>query len=230
MSPEQLRGKTIDGRSDIFSFGALLFEMVSGHQAFGKDNNAETISAILNEPPNFSLLPRKFRPVVQKAMQKRAADRYQTISELSDDLRVLVDDTAKDTDPEYSFTNWFGARSVISTAFRRYISGKVPRSGAGRSYYRCRIRTRMPEPCLLRNRSFPNLSPNVKPFSLMLGHIYSAALPSWCSLLSRLSISGQLGCKATPTRSMTCTPFAWSSGKMQAALSIWDTARRITAR
>ena len=136
MSPEQLRGKTIDGRSDIFSFGALLFEMVSGHQAFGKDNNAETISAILNEPPNFSLLPRKFRPVVQKAMQKRAADRYQTISELSDDLRILVDDTAKDTDPEYSFTNWFGARSVISTAFRRYISGKVPRSGAGRSYYR----------------------------------------------------------------------------------------------
>jgi len=136
MSPEQLRGKTIDGRSDIFSFGALLFEMVSGHQAFGKDNNAETISAILNEPPNFSLLPRKFRPVVQKAMQKKAADRYQTISELSDDLRVLVDDTAKDTDPEYSFTNWFGARDVISTAFRRYLSGRTPRSNTGRSFYR----------------------------------------------------------------------------------------------
>ena len=51
MSPEQVQGQEVDGRSDIFSFGAILYEMLSGKRAFKKDSGVETMSAILNEEP-----------------------------------------------------------------------------------------------------------------------------------------------------------------------------------
>lgn len=51
MSPEQLRGKPVDQRTDIFSFGTVLYEMLSGQKAFQKEATADTISAILREDP-----------------------------------------------------------------------------------------------------------------------------------------------------------------------------------
>ena len=51
MSPEQVRGQATDARSDIFSFGAVLYEMVTGHRAFQKDSNASTLAAVLNQEP-----------------------------------------------------------------------------------------------------------------------------------------------------------------------------------
>src|SRR5260370_3440141 len=51
MSPEQLRGEVVDGRSDIFSLGCVLYEMVAGQKAFARNTAAESISAILNEDP-----------------------------------------------------------------------------------------------------------------------------------------------------------------------------------
>ncbi len=51
MAPEQVRGAAIDSRTDIFAFGAVLYEMVSGHRAFKRDTAAETMTAILKEDP-----------------------------------------------------------------------------------------------------------------------------------------------------------------------------------
>jgi len=51
MSPEQVRGKPADARSDIFSFGAILYEMLSGKRAFSGDSAVDTMSAILKEDP-----------------------------------------------------------------------------------------------------------------------------------------------------------------------------------
>jgi serine/threonine protein kinase len=63
MSPEQVRGKPADARSDIFSFGAVLYEMLSGKRAFLGDSNADTMSAILKEdPPNLSETNRNISP------------------------------------------------------------------------------------------------------------------------------------------------------------------------
>ena len=51
MSPEQARGQTVDARSDIFSLGCVLYEMVTGRQAFGRPTAAETLAAILRDDP-----------------------------------------------------------------------------------------------------------------------------------------------------------------------------------
>lgn len=86
MSPEQLRGKTVDERSDIFSLGSLLFEMIAAQPAFTRDNNAETISAILNDEPDWSLIPHPLRPILQKCLAKSKEDRYDSTENLLEDL------------------------------------------------------------------------------------------------------------------------------------------------
>lgn len=137
MSPEQLRGKLIDGRSDIFSFGALFYEILSGRQAFSKDNNAEAITAILHEEPDLSILPTKFQPFVRKTLMKDRSERYQTAGDLLRDLRELSKDTAEITEPHNVFSNWFGAKSALNTAFERIFSSGTRRTAdTPRQYHR----------------------------------------------------------------------------------------------
>ncbi len=89
MSPEQLRGKRLDARTDIFSFGAMFYEMIAGRQAFARENNAETISAILNDEPDFSLIPSNLQPILSKSLMKNKDLRYKSAKDLADDLREL---------------------------------------------------------------------------------------------------------------------------------------------
>jgi eukaryotic-like serine/threonine-protein kinase len=94
MSPEQVRGEVLDGRSDIFSFGVVLYEMLSGHQPFGQKSAAATASAILTSDPSplarFSReLPAELERIVSKTLRKDPDERYQTIKDLLLDLRSL---------------------------------------------------------------------------------------------------------------------------------------------
>ena len=67
MSPEQVRGKIADSRSDLFSFGAILYEMLSGKRAFQGDTPADTMSAILKEePPELSEVARNVPPALER--------------------------------------------------------------------------------------------------------------------------------------------------------------------
>jgi serine/threonine protein kinase/Tol biopolymer transport system component len=86
MSPEQLCGKPLDARTDIFSFGALVYEMLTGRPAFARENNAETISAILNDQPDLAEVPGILQPIVQKCLMKKSFERYQTAEDLRRDL------------------------------------------------------------------------------------------------------------------------------------------------
>ena len=87
MSPEQVRGQLTDHRSDIFSFGAILHEMISGRRAFRRDNMAETMSAILKEEPedltesNPNISPSLER-IVRRCLEKKAERRFQSTSDL----------------------------------------------------------------------------------------------------------------------------------------------------
>jgi len=94
MSPEQLRGQGVDGRTDIFAFGAILYEMLAGRRAFEKPTSAETMAAILNEePPAISELAPNSPPalvrIVKRCLEKDPEQRFQSASDLAFALEAL---------------------------------------------------------------------------------------------------------------------------------------------
>ena len=94
MSPEQVKGRAADARSDIFSFGAILYEMLSGSRAFHRDTAAETMSAILREePPDLSATNKNVQPglerVVRHCLEKSPEERFHSAHDLAFDLESL---------------------------------------------------------------------------------------------------------------------------------------------
>jgi non-specific serine/threonine protein kinase len=93
MSPEQARGETLDARSDLFSFGAVLYELATGVRAFDGGTPAVVFQAIFSETPRPSRhnpgLPPEFDRIIGKALEKDPELRYQTAAELRSDLRRL---------------------------------------------------------------------------------------------------------------------------------------------
>jgi serine/threonine protein kinase len=83
MSPEQAQGRTLDERSDIFSFGAVLYEMLAGAPAFGGHSTADILSAILRDDPGPLNAPALLERVVRRCLAKNAAQRFQTMSDVA---------------------------------------------------------------------------------------------------------------------------------------------------
>ena len=95
MSPEQVRGEEVDCRTDIFSFGAVLYEMVSGNRAFKRDTTAETMTAILKEdPPELIESGRQIPPaldrIVRHCLEKTPEQRFQSARDLAFDLESIT--------------------------------------------------------------------------------------------------------------------------------------------
>jgi serine/threonine protein kinase len=102
MSPEQASGKPVDARSDIFSFGVVLYEVVAGRKPFQGSTNLETLQTIIYGAPaplEESNVPPRLAALIEKALEKDPADRYPSARDLVVDLRRLTRQTAAVAEP-----------------------------------------------------------------------------------------------------------------------------------
>src|SRR5271170_1545252 len=138
MSPEQAQDKDIDARSDIFSFGIVLYEMATGKRAFPGESPVTIIGEILHKEPkpireSNPQVPEEFQRIVGKALEKDREDRYQTAHELMVDLRRLM---KKETERSHlgspaeppkqeksSKWIWIGAAAVVCAAVWVALAG-----------------------------------------------------------------------------------------------------------
>ena len=99
MSPEQAEGKKLDGRSDIFSFGSVLYEMSTGRRAFQGETKLSTLSAILREEPKpaselAAAVPRELEKIIQRCLRKDPDRRFQQI----EDVKVALEELKEESD------------------------------------------------------------------------------------------------------------------------------------
>ena len=99
MSPEQAEGKAVDARSDIFSFGALLYEMLTGKRAFGGESRMATISAVLRDEPKplseiRAGVPRELERIIARCLRKDPGRRFQHM----EDLRVALEEVKEESE------------------------------------------------------------------------------------------------------------------------------------
>lgn len=114
MSPEQARGTVADARSDQFSFGLVLYELVAGRQAFARDSAVQTLSAIIEADPDLtplSAMPVQVRWIIERCLAKDPADRYASTVDLYRDLRHLRD--------RQSELGRSGAQDIVAPPARR---------------------------------------------------------------------------------------------------------------
>ena len=96
MAPEQVRGEAVDHRADLFNFGAILYEMLSGQRAFRGKSDVETMHAIVKEePPDLAGLnphiPSALQRIIRHCLEKGPQERYQSASDIAFDLEMLTD-------------------------------------------------------------------------------------------------------------------------------------------
>jgi len=118
MSPEQVRGESVDYRTDVFSFGAVLYEMLSGRHPFDARSSLSRISAILEAEPaplasKRTSIPTQLDLVLRKALAKNREERYQSMRQLSADLRSACQNTLaprQRSAGSFGFPKWFFSR------------------------------------------------------------------------------------------------------------------------
>jgi TolB-like protein/Tfp pilus assembly protein PilF/predicted Ser/Thr protein kinase len=119
MSPEQVRGEQVDRRTDLFSFGVVLYEMITGHAPFKADSEAATLHAITDATPEPLArfrreIPSDLQTIVDKALDKNVATRYQHADDLATDLKRLSAAAARQQTPHRDLWNRYVVTSAVA--------------------------------------------------------------------------------------------------------------------
>jgi serine/threonine-protein kinase len=124
MSPEQAKGKAVDRRSDIWSFGVVLFEMLSGQQTFGGETVSDTLAGIIKDTPDWSALPsstpKRVRDLLQRCLQKDPRQRLQAIGDARIAIEEILSGSAQD-DYGVALGGAPGAALPAAQTWRRFV-------------------------------------------------------------------------------------------------------------
>jgi Tol biopolymer transport system component len=135
MSPEQVRAQPVDHRSDIFSFGAVLYEMLSGRRAFRGASAVETMNAILKEdPPDLTETNRQLPPalerIVSHCLEKNPQERFQSARDIAFDLEALSGQSAQavlpvtETERRFQWKPVAGGLAAVLIAAASFVAGR----------------------------------------------------------------------------------------------------------
>ena len=121
MSPEQATGGSVDARSDVFAFGAVLYEMVTGRRVFARSSTAETLAALLREVPKppselVARVPRQLEKLIQRCLAKDPARRSQHMSDVMVELQEVRDELGAPIGPDSPPRRLWPAAVALATA------------------------------------------------------------------------------------------------------------------
>jgi eukaryotic-like serine/threonine-protein kinase len=239
MSPEQAQGKPVDARSDVFSFGTLLYEMLTGTKPFQGENRVSTITAILQQDPKplaevTATLPREAERIVLRCLRKDPARRFQTAS----DLRLALEDLKEDSAMGRLGSIPAAALPATSRWPSAAAAAAIAAIVAGASYWF--LRPRAPAPRALQQITFeagiakdPALSPDGKLLAYASDRGGDGQLDIWLNQLAGgepVRLTSGPGSKSSPQFSADGTRIYYiSGGEISEVPTLGGTSRRIFA-
>jgi eukaryotic-like serine/threonine-protein kinase len=126
MSPEQARGKVVDKRADIWAFGVVLFEMLTGRQVFPGDTITDVLAAVVTKEPEWNRVPAKVRRLLQSCLQKDPKQRLQAIG----DWRLAIDDAPQVAPRRYRWMIAVGVAILLMAVSVLATSRWLPRTSS----------------------------------------------------------------------------------------------------